>query len=106
MENVKNGPRKEFFARPRIYKEQLITLEDLNDFKRQLFFELRTMFKDMAGQPAPKKWLRSSEVRKMLNISPGTLQTLRSRCILPYTRIQISDSLQRMKNTKDNIWKK
>jgi hypothetical protein len=34
-----------------------------------------------------KKWLKSSEVRKMLGISPGTLQNLRVNGSLPFTKI-------------------
>ena len=34
-----------------------------------------------------KKWLKSNEVRKLLNISPGTLQNLRINGTLSYTKI-------------------
>jgi helix-turn-helix protein len=34
-----------------------------------------------------KKWLKSYEVKKILNISTGTLQNLRSNGTLPYTKI-------------------
>ena len=34
-----------------------------------------------------KQWLKSKEVRKLLNISPGTLQTLRINKTLSYTKI-------------------
>ena len=33
------------------------------------------------------KWLRSAEVRKLLKISPGTLQNLRIKGTLPYEKI-------------------
>jgi hypothetical protein len=39
------------------------------------------------GQGQSKKWLKSSEVRKMLNISPGTLQNLRINGTLRFTKI-------------------
>ncbi|MFP5082149.1 helix-turn-helix domain-containing protein, partial [Pedobacter sp. JCM 36344] len=35
----------------------------------------------------PKQWLRSSEVRKLLKISSGTLQNIRIKGILPYEKI-------------------
>jgi hypothetical protein len=44
------------------------------------------MLEGNVGKPA-KRWLRSVEVRKLLNISPGTLQTLRNNGTLPYTKI-------------------
>ena len=34
-----------------------------------------------------KQWLKSTEVRKMLNISPGTLQNLRINGVLSYTKV-------------------
>jgi hypothetical protein len=36
---------------------------------------------------ATKKWLKSHEVRRLLKISPGTLQSLKSSGIIPYTKI-------------------
>ena len=35
----------------------------------------------------PKKWLKSSEVKNLLRISPGTLQNLRINSTLTYTKI-------------------
>ena len=53
----------------------IITREDLIEFREQLLQEIK---KILSGQPAAtKKWLRSYEVKKMLNISPGTLQNMR-----------------------------
>ena len=72
MENVK----KEKSMVP-VNRDQLITNGDLFDFKSQMLFEIKTMFREFTGQPT-KKWLKSKEVRKLLNISPGTLQSLRS----------------------------
>ncbi len=48
--------------------------------------EIRQLFKEHNGEPS-KKWLKSYEVRKILNISPGTLQNLRLNGTLPYTKI-------------------
>jgi helix-turn-helix protein len=84
MENVKSVTKGQLFERPRIYRDQLLTLDDLTDFKRQLVFEIKTLLKEQNGQPA-KKWLKSKDVRKLLNISPGTLQTLRTKGTLPFT---------------------
>jgi hypothetical protein len=58
--NIKDKP-KSIFDRPRIYREQLLTIDDLGDFKRQLLFEIKTMIKEIAGQPT-KKWLKTHEV--------------------------------------------
>ena len=64
---------------------ELITREDLRDFKNELLNELKQIMQP--GQVQTKKWLKSSEVRKMLNISPGTLQNLRINGTLRFTKI-------------------
>lgn len=81
-----NATPKSIFDRPRIYREQLLTIDDLADFKRQLLFEIKNMIKELVGQPT-KKWLKTHEVRKLLNISGGTIQTLRNNGTLPYKKI-------------------
>jgi hypothetical protein len=83
-----NGEKAKTTARemPRIYREQLLTAEDLFDFKRQLLFDIKCLLNETQVQPS-QKWLKSREVRKLLKISPGTLQNLRVRKILPFTRI-------------------
>jgi hypothetical protein len=65
---------------------QIITTDDLREFKIELLEELRNLFNERKELKS-KKWLKSIEVRKMLNISPGTLQTLRINGTLPYTKI-------------------
>jgi hypothetical protein len=87
MESVKNGLyKKGQFEKPHIYREQLLTVDDLNDFKRQLLFEIKSLLKEFAGLPA-KKWLKSKDVIKLLGISPGTLQTLRDNGTIPYAKV-------------------
>ncbi|NJK96525.1 MAG: helix-turn-helix domain-containing protein [Chloroflexia bacterium] len=65
---------------------QIITTDDLWEFKIELLEELKRLLKENRGQTS-KKWLKSPEVRKLLNISPGTLQNLRINGTLPYTKI-------------------
>lgn len=64
---------------------EVITREDLNEFRELLLSELNTLFNSKPQQQ--KKWLKSNEVRKLLNISPGTLQNLRINGTLSYTKI-------------------
>ncbi|MEO6283978.1 MAG: helix-turn-helix domain-containing protein [Dyadobacter sp.] len=55
---------------------EVITKEDLQILRRELLEDLKQL---LAGsKQEPKKWLRSADVRKMLNISAGTLQNLRA----------------------------
>jgi len=65
---------------------EIVTTDDLREFKVELFRELRKMLMEHHGQPA-KKWLKSGEIRKLLGISPGTLQNLRVNGQLPFTKI-------------------
>jgi len=65
---------------------QIITTDDLREFKVELLDEIRVLISEQKN-PTAKKWMKSVEVRKLLNISPGTLQTLRINGTLPYTKI-------------------
>lgn len=64
---------------------QILTTEDLQNFKSELFSELKSILK--TDGPPIKKWLKSDEVKKILKVSPGTLQTLRINGTLQYTKI-------------------
>jgi hypothetical protein len=64
---------------------ELITSEDLKRFKIELLNDIKQIIQPGEGQP--KKWLKSSEVRKLLNISPGTLQNLRINGTLRFTKM-------------------
>ena len=72
--------------RSRVFSNQIITLADLADFKIELLEDIKKLLKSNAGQPG-KKWLKSHEVRKLLDISVGTLQSLRSNRTLLFTKI-------------------
>ncbi len=65
---------------------EIITKEDLQIFKTELLDDIKKLL-DSSGKLESKKWLRSPEVRKLLGISPGTLQTLRINGTLPYSKI-------------------
>jgi len=65
---------------------QIITTDDLREFKIELLDEIRVLISEQKN-PVLKRWMKSVEVRKLLNISPGTLQTLRINGTLPYTKI-------------------
>lgn len=69
-----------------ITRNQLVTLADLEDFKRELLKGIQAIvFQNTSVQP--KKWLKTYEVKKMLNISHGTLQTLRNNGTLPFSKV-------------------
>ncbi|MNK18102.1 hypothetical protein D3C87_363000 [compost metagenome] len=64
----------------------LITREDLEAFKKELFEKLEKLNINNESYNE-KKWLRSSEVRKLLKISAGTLQNLRIKGVLKYEKL-------------------
>jgi len=65
----------------------LITKEDLEQFKRELFDELRKFGIGTAKEKSESQWLKSADVRRILRISPGTLQNLRINGTIAYTKI-------------------
>ena len=64
---------------------ELVTKEDLRELENNLLNAIKLINKPAQGEV--KKWLKSVEVRKLLNISPGTLQNLRINGTLRYTKI-------------------
>lgn len=69
-----------------ILRDQLVTLGDLEEFKTDLLLSLKNLLIDKNCQSG-KKWLKTYEVRKILGVSSGTLQTLRNNGTIPFSRI-------------------
>ncbi len=63
----------------------IITKEDLQQFKIELLEAITVLLKEKNTEQ--KLWLRSSEVKRLLNISSGTLQNLRINGTLSYSKI-------------------
>jgi hypothetical protein len=73
------------YGREKIFRDQIVTIGDLKDFKEDL---LQQLSKIVADNLTPtRKWIKSAEVRELLGISPGTLQNLRDNGSLPYTKV-------------------
>lgn len=65
--------------------DQLVTLADLKSVRDEL---LAAIARTKGSSPdTAKKWLKSSEVRKLLNISPGKLLALRANRQLAFVRL-------------------
>jgi hypothetical protein len=86
----------------------VLTTDDLREFKLELLDDIKKLISIGNGQ-VQKKWLKSPEVRKLLAISPGTLQNLRINRTLPFTKIggviyySIDDINNIMTSNKVNI---
>ena len=66
--------------------QQIVTVEDLQQFRLQLLEDLKVLIQP-TNNPSQREWLRSSDVRKMLGISHGTLQNLRIKGVLPFQKL-------------------
>lgn len=84
MEGRNKGKSED--QKQRIIRDQLLTVGDLEIFRTELIQEISDLLKNAIGSPA-KKWLKSTEVKKLLGISTGTLQNLRINGTLSYSKI-------------------
>jgi len=66
--------------------KQLVTLTDLHTFKQELLDELKALLRTSGKGPDPL-WMKSREVRKLLNVCPGTLQTMRKKKIIVFHKV-------------------
>jgi len=64
---------------------EIITKEDLESFRISLLKDLVSLQPDK-NEPL-KEWLKGVEVRRILNISAGTLQNLRIKGALKFTKV-------------------
>jgi hypothetical protein len=69
-----------------VFANQLTTVEDLTNFKRELLSEIKQLLSTHTSQPV-KRWLKSFEVKELLHISTGTLHNLRTNGTLPFTKV-------------------
>ena len=70
----------------KIYASQLVTTDDLYELQKRIVEELLSALK-IPLQSTQKKWLKSHEVRRMLKISPGTLQNLKNSGAIPFSKM-------------------
>lgn len=70
----------------KVTANQIVTLEDLERFKCELLMSIRTLFIQCTSSQS-KKWLKTYEVKKILGVSNGTLQSLRSNGTIPFSKI-------------------
>ncbi|MEK0337328.1 MAG: helix-turn-helix domain-containing protein [Nitrosopumilus sp.] len=65
--------------------ETVATLEDLERMKNEIIQALKEVSR--SNSTSEKKWIRSKEVREILSISSSTLQTMRIRGKIPFSKI-------------------
>ncbi|RZM30174.1 MAG: DNA-binding protein [Pedobacter sp.] len=64
----------------------LVTRPELERFKAEIVIEIKKILLS-ERRPVVKLWMRSADVRKLLGISAGTLQNLRTNGTLHYSKI-------------------
>ena len=62
---------------------EVLTKDDLSRFKQELVLEMKDI---LASQGNAKKWVRSSELKELFNISTSKMQTMRINGTLPYSK--------------------
>lgn len=65
----------------------LLTIEDIQELKTEILMEIQKL-QNQKQKSNLKNYLKSSEVIKLLKVSPGTLQYLRDSGKLPFVKIR------------------
>jgi hypothetical protein len=71
---------------PKVHRDQLITVQDLIEFKQQLIVDIKKLLKEQAGHPG-HQWLKAFEIKKMLRLSESKLQYLRDKGVIPFKKL-------------------
>lgn len=69
-----------------LYRDQLLTVQDLIEFKEQLILDIKKLLKENSGQPS-HRWLKAFEVKKLLRVSDSKLQYLRDKGVIPFKKL-------------------
>ena len=73
---------------PILMPAEILTTDDLREFKLEILSEIKKLFSDQSMQkPVERRFLRSTDLQELLDLSPASLQNLRNSRILPYTKI-------------------
>lgn len=64
----------------------IVTTEDLKQFKKELLLEIKELLIQYE-KITIDKWIKSNKVMDKLEISPGTLQNFRINETIPYSKL-------------------
>lgn len=70
----------------KVNRDQLITVQDLIDFKQQLISDIKKLLHEQSGKPG-HQWLKAFEIKKMLRLSESKLQYLRDKGMIPFKKL-------------------
>lgn len=77
---------KDMERQTRILRNRIVTISDIEDFKTTLLQEIKILLQETNRHPV-KQSLKSSEVMEMLNIYPGTLQSIQVNGTRAYAKV-------------------
>ena len=83
MENINKGAGSN---KGTVLRDQLLTVQDMIEFKQQLIAEIKDLLRYQNSRQE-KKWLKAFEIRQMLRLSPGKLQYLRDKGVIPFKKL-------------------
>lgn len=67
---------------------EILTTDDLREFKLEIISEIKKILSDHhANKSVGKRFLKSTDLQELLDLSPASLQNLRNARVLPYTKI-------------------
>jgi len=69
-----------------VTRNQLVTLEDLDEFRERLISEFKRLIDEKISPVMPRKMAKVYEVREMLNLSPGTCKNFDQTARFPIQR--------------------
>ena len=70
-----------------IMPANIITTDDLREFKTELIEQLKDIISTPRGTAGQKRFLKTSELQEALGLSASTIHQLRIMRILPYTKV-------------------
>ena len=62
-----------------------MTKEDINLFKQEMLDAFRTIVEQELKPRVYRKWIKTYQLKEMLDLSDTTLQTMRNSGVIPYT---------------------
>jgi hypothetical protein len=67
---------------------EILTSDDLREFKLEIISEIKKILTDSHTlKPGGKRFLKSTDMKELLDLSPASLQNLRNARVLPYSKI-------------------
>lgn len=67
---------------------EILTTDDLREFKLEIISEIKKLLSDhIAHKPESKRFLKSTDLQELLDLSPASLQNLRNSRVLPFSKV-------------------